>query len=39
LQKNIGFALISTRCNAGDQVEVLKEGRPIGAVLQALPFI
>jgi aminomethyltransferase len=39
LKKNIGFALISTRCNVGDQVEVLKEGRPIGAVLQALPFI
>jgi aminomethyltransferase len=39
LKRNIGFALISTRCNVGDQVEVLKEGRPIGAVLQALPFI
>jgi hypothetical protein len=39
LKKNIGFALISTRCHVGDEVEVVKEGHCIGAVLRALPFI
>jgi aminomethyltransferase len=39
LKRNIGFALISTRCNVGDEVEVVKEGHSIPAVLKALPFI
>ena len=39
LKRNIGFALISTRCQVGEEVEVVKEGRPIKAVLKALPFI
>jgi aminomethyltransferase len=39
LKKNIGFALVSTRCQVGDEVEVVKQGHPIGAVLKALPFI
>lgn len=39
LKKNIGFALISTDCRAGDEVEVLKQGRSVRAVLRDLPFI
>ena len=39
LRKNIGFALISTRCAAGDAVEVFKDGRTHEATLVALPFI
>jgi aminomethyltransferase len=39
LKRNIGFGLISTRCNVGDPVEILKEGKSIGGVLKALPFI
>ena len=39
LKKNIGFALISTRCAAGDAVEVVKEGRALAGTLTALPFI
>jgi aminomethyltransferase len=39
LKRNIGFALISTRCNVGDEVEVIKEGHSIAAVLKPLPFI
>jgi glycine cleavage system aminomethyltransferase T len=38
MQRNIGFALISTACKAGDRVEVAKEGRAIPGVLTALPF-
>jgi aminomethyltransferase len=39
LKRNIGFALIATRCSVGDAVEVIKAGQSIGAVLTALPFI
>jgi aminomethyltransferase len=39
LKKNIGFALISRSCAAGDRVEVVKEGRSVNAVLQELPFL
>jgi aminomethyltransferase len=39
LKRNIGFALISTRCQVGDEVEVVKDGQSIGAVLTALPFV
>jgi aminomethyltransferase len=39
LQKNIGFALISTDCGAGDRVEVVKEGRTLAGTLQELPFL
>ncbi len=39
LQKNIGFALVSADCAAGDRVEILKEGRISPATLQALPFL
>jgi aminomethyltransferase len=39
LKRNIGFALISTRCVAGDRVEVVHEGRPTPATLQPLPFL
>ncbi len=39
LQKNIGFALISTDCAAGDQVEVMKEGHALVGTLQELPFL
>ena len=39
LKRNIGFALCSTRCEVGEEVEVVKEGRTIRAVLKALPFI
>jgi glycine cleavage system aminomethyltransferase T len=39
LKKNIGFALISTECAAGDTVEVDKEGRTLAGMLTELPFI
>lgn len=39
LGKNIGFALISTRCAVGDAVEVHKDGRTLAGQLVALPFI
>ena len=39
LKKNIGFALISTTCAAGDAVEVIKDGRTVAATLTTLPFI
>lgn len=39
LRRNIGFALVSTDCQAGDEVEVQKEGRSLKAVLRELPFI
>lgn len=38
LRRNIGFALISTSCRAGERVEVVKEGCS-GGVLRELPFI
>jgi glycine cleavage system aminomethyltransferase T len=39
LGRNIGFALISTGCVAGDKVEVVKDGRPVAGVLRELPFL
>ena len=39
LKKNIGFALISRDCVAGQTVEVVKDGKPITGTLQELPFI
>ncbi len=39
LKKNIGFALISTTCVAGDQVKVVKEGHTLPGTLQELPFL
>jgi aminomethyltransferase len=39
LKRNIGFALVSIACNAGDSVEVLKEGRQLTGRLTPLPFI
>jgi aminomethyltransferase len=39
LKKNIGFALISTACQPGDTVEVVKEGRALAGRLSALPFL
>jgi aminomethyltransferase len=39
LQRNIGFALISTECSAGDTVEILKEGTTITGTLTELPFV
>lgn len=39
LKKNIGFALISKDCVAGDTIEVVKDGRPISGKLQELPFL
>ena len=39
LKKNIGFALISTDCAAGDAVEVVKEERTLTGSLTELPFI
>jgi aminomethyltransferase len=39
LKKNIGFALISTSCVAGERVEVLKDGDATGGTLQELPFL
>jgi aminomethyltransferase len=39
LSKNIGFALIDVSCQAGDRVEVIKDGQPVAGHLQELPFI
>jgi aminomethyltransferase len=39
LRKNVGFALISSDCAAGDCVEVEKHGRLIGGTLKELPFL
>jgi glycine cleavage system aminomethyltransferase T len=39
LKKNIGFALISGQCSAGQRVTVRKDGRLIRGVLQELPFL
>jgi len=39
LEKNIGFALISSDCIAGSRVTVRKDGKPISGTLQELPFI
>lgn len=39
LNKNIGFALISTSCVAGERVEVVQGGNSTGGTLQELPFL
>lgn len=39
MQKNIGFALISTGCNIGDRVEVQVDGVMQPGVLTDLPFL
>jgi glycine cleavage system aminomethyltransferase T len=39
LRKNIGFALISSDCVAGDSVEVEKDGRMMAGTLKELPFL
>jgi glycine cleavage system aminomethyltransferase T len=39
LKKNIGFALISSRCRAGEQIDILKEGRTLRGMLTELPFL
>lgn len=39
LKKNIGFALISARCRAGEQIEILKENRTLRGMLTELPFL
>jgi aminomethyltransferase len=39
LGKNIGFALVSIDCAAGDAVEVFKDGRTLQGTLTELPFI
>ena len=39
LKRNIGFALLSRDCVAGQTVEVVKDGKPIGGTLQELPFL
>lgn len=39
LRRNIGFALVSIDCAAGDAVEVFKDGRTLAGTLTELPFI
>jgi len=39
LKKNVGFALISTACQPGEAVEVVKEGRRLAGSLRPLPFL
>ena len=39
LRRNIGFALISVECAAGDRVEVVKDGKHVTGTLTTLPFI
>ncbi len=39
LHRNIGFALVSVAAQAGDEVEVVKDGRRIGGKLTTLPFL
>lgn len=39
MKKNIGFALISTRCKAGDAIEVLRQAEVIPGTLTELPFL
>ena len=39
MKKNIGFALISTRCKAGDAIEVVRQGKFIPGTLTELPFL
>lgn len=39
MKKNIGFALISTRCKAGDTIEVVRQAKVIPGTLTELPFL
>jgi len=39
LKKNIGFALISSSCVAGDRVELSRAGRSVSGILCGLPFL
>lgn len=39
LRRNIGFALVSRECRAGQRVMVVKDGQPLSGTLQELPFI
>jgi aminomethyltransferase len=39
LKKNIGFALVLTRCVAGDRVELSRAGRSVSGTLCELPFL
>jgi hypothetical protein len=39
LKRNIGFALISTGCAAGERVQVVQEGCSTAATLRELPFL
>jgi aminomethyltransferase len=39
LKRNIGFALISTGCAAGERVQVVQEGCWTAATLRELPFL
>lgn len=39
LKRNIGFALISRTCGAGDSVDVVKDGQHISGTLSELPFL
>jgi len=39
LKRNIGFVLISSICEPGEAVEVLKEGAIVRGTLRDLPFL
>jgi aminomethyltransferase len=39
LQRNIGFALISSACRPGESVEVIKDGHRLTGTLTTLPFV
>jgi aminomethyltransferase len=39
LRKNIGFALISTQCRAGERVQVAQNGAATPGTLTELPFV
>ena len=39
LKKNIGFALISSKCQVGDRVEIVRKDGTISGILTDLPFI
>lgn len=39
LEQNIGFALVSVDAKPGDEVEVIRDGKPVKAELCELPFL
>lgn len=39
LERNIGYALISTECRAGDPVQVIRNGAAVPGTLTELPFV